>query len=419
MSHVSRCSHSGKWLTYMAFTGTTAEEPLVSHKIIISTSTATTDIRQQFDIRNAAVQFLTSGKYLPDQLIAAEEHALRDLDYMSMEHMPGVYAAKQQVLAYNPERHMFLCKAGWLDKVKMKPTAAKLRMPVHFALHAFDAGLPADLSMQECQDAIMNRDDNILLCTPGGYGKSVVAEKVIRPALLQRYGPKAVWICASTGAAASAMGPAASTIHSQAGVGRGKGLIQALVDNMKPQPKQRWKQVEVILIEECSLLSGAFMEMLDGMAKKLKDCTDPYGGIRLVLVGDMGQLAPVPDLQPLETVGGRSRRTPAAYMFESPCFAAANFVHLRLSYCWRYDKDGTLGQLLQRIRMLQAIDAPLSKDLFDLVSNSSVDIDDTAVLCCTKAKARAWSMSKLKIMPGPEMVYHAADRRGATFAATR
>ena len=138
-----------------------------------------------------------------------------------------------------------------------------------------------------------------------------------------------------------------------------------------------------------------------------------------MLVGDMRQLAPVPDVDPVLSEAGRSKRPRAAYLFESACFKAGNFVHMRLAYCWRYNLVGQLGKLLERIRVLPFADEQLATDLYNLVNKSSVNVADTVVLCCTKARARAWSLAKLQDMPGDEFQYYGIDRRGGGLTSNR
>ena len=57
---------------------------------------------------------------------------------------------------------------------------------------------------------------------------------------------------------------------SQAGVQRGRGTLEQLVSRMKHTVKERWRSMEVIVIEECSMLSAQFLHTLSSVAMLLK-----------------------------------------------------------------------------------------------------------------------------------------------------
>ena len=51
----------------------------------------------------------------------------------------------------------------------------------------------------------------------------------------------------------------------------------------------------MIVIEEFSMLRHPFFELLDEIARRAKGSSLPFGGVRLMLVGDVAQLPPVGD----------------------------------------------------------------------------------------------------------------------------
>ena len=198
------------------------------------------------------------------------------------------------------------------------------------------------------------RKDNILLNTPGGFGKSVFSQLVIKLALPSMHSAREVWVTGTIGATAASLGQGGATIHSKAGVGRGRGMAQVLVQQMKQAPKDRWKHVKVPFDEECSLMSAAFLDLLDE-TKILKGNDIAFKGVRVILVGDIAQLAPISQLKPVQPNGKRKRRA-AEYLFNNSSFKVGDFVCLRLGHCWRYDQFGVLGKLLTKLRTLPKMD---------------------------------------------------------------
>ena len=67
-------------------------------------------------------------------------------------------------------------------------------------------------------------------------------------------------------------------IHSAAGLKRGNKKAQDLVDEMKGTVKARWRLVKAIIIEEFSMLSADFLDLLDGVARIMKKKREPFGG---------------------------------------------------------------------------------------------------------------------------------------------
>ncbi|OSX68416.1 hypothetical protein BU14_2845s0001, partial [Porphyra umbilicalis] len=125
-----------------------------------------------------------------------------------------------------------------------------------------------------------------------GTGKSA-ALRAITAALTARHGRDAVGVTASTGLAAAALG--GTTLHAWAGVGLATHPVEALVRYMRAPARARWRRTRVLLIDEVSMLSAAFLTTVaDVGAGVLRDYTGaPFGGLQVIAVGDFLQLPPV------------------------------------------------------------------------------------------------------------------------------
>ena len=81
------------------------------------------------------------------------------------------------------------------------------------------------------------------------------------------------------------------------------GTAQEIVKEMSPFAKRRWrKPVKAIVIEECSMLGGVFFDKFHEVACLLlpEKAHLPFAGVRIILVGDFAQLAPMSDLEVIE-----------------------------------------------------------------------------------------------------------------------
>ncbi|GBB91204.1 hypothetical protein RclHR1_01840001 [Rhizophagus clarus] len=59
----------------------------------------------------------------------------------------------------------------------------------------------------------------------------------------------------------------------------------------------RLKKIDVIIIDKISMVSPYLLDFINQMFCKLHNCTLPFGGIMVLLAGDLAQLPPIEDLE--------------------------------------------------------------------------------------------------------------------------
>jgi ATP-dependent DNA helicase PIF1 len=143
--------------------------------------------------------------------------------------------------------------------------------------------------------------DNIFITGPGGSGKSALIQKINEHS---RRTQKEIHVCALTGCAAVLLNANATTIHSWAGIGLGNGTIEQLILKIKANKysKKMWKQTEVLVVDEVSMLSLKLFDALNQIGKALRGNNRPFGGIQLVFSGDFYQLPPVGNKEDINTM---------------------------------------------------------------------------------------------------------------------
>lgn len=131
---------------------------------------------------------------------------------------------------------------------------------------------------------------NVFLTGAPGAGKTYVLNQFVK--LAQQAG-KRVAVTASTGIAATHIG--GTTIHSWSGIGISSSLERHESERLAAANKliKRYNGVDILVIDEVSMLDGARLDTINGLAKLLRREDAPFGGLQVILVGDLFQLPPV------------------------------------------------------------------------------------------------------------------------------
>ena len=189
---------------------------------------------------------------------------------------------------------------------------------------------------QQCAYDSFVSGNSIALLGPGGTGKSFVFMK------LKRYCDEEkkllIAMTAMTGIAAELVG--GKTLHSALGLGIMRDADDETNHVFRPEMSSFWKKLDVLFIDEVSMLTGVLLDKLNYFGKRERNNCLPMGGIRLILSGDFLQLGPV-------------TKSKLVYAFESKTwlemFSLKNtFVFEKLI---RQKDDLEWGRILANIRL--------------------------------------------------------------------
>ena len=144
------------------------------------------------------------------------------------------------------------------------------------------------------------KGDNIFITGPGGSGKSALIREIYRHANSRL---KDIHVTALTGCASILLNCKAKTLHSWAGIGLGKGTTESYIIKIRKNKflKAIWKQTDILVIDEVSMLSLKLFDMLNEIGKAIRVNAKPFGGIQLIFSGDFYQLPPVGDKDDIDT----------------------------------------------------------------------------------------------------------------------
>ena len=106
------------------------------------------------------------------------------------------------------------------------------------------------------------------------------------------------------------------------------------------------KTVDTIVIDEISMVRADILDAVDAALRRHRDPRLPFGGVQLLLIGDLQQLAPV--VKPSEwTLLGEHYDTP--FFFSSLALQEAGFDTIELQHIYR-QSDSRFIELLNRVR---------------------------------------------------------------------
>jgi hypothetical protein len=273
------------------------------------------------------------------------------------------------------------------------------RMQKKELLSSYASGIPSDFELtQEFSAAfeLMEHTGKHLYITGNaGTGKSTLLH------YFKKQTRKEVVILAPTGIAAVNIGGA--TIHS---FFRFPTHFITL-DNIK---KIRGKAdlfaaLETLIIDEASMVRADMMDAIDASLRLNRNQPyEPFGGVQLILIGDLFQLPPVIE-QDLEEYFADNYMTP--YFFSAKVFSEIRLHKIELQRVFR-QSDPDFIRLLNKVRNneLEQSDLKIINQRYQ--SSLKLSSHDLAItLTATNARASAINLQRLSELPTVEYVFDA------------
>ena len=205
--------------------------------------------------------------------------------------------------------------------------------------------------LQLAFDFVQYTGKHIFLTGKAGTGKTTFLHQ------LKLNSPKRMVVVAPTGVAAINAGGV--TIHSFFQMPFGPFLSPELTssgheNNTSPDSFQKFnrekisiiKSLDLLVIDEISMVRADLLDGIDSVLRRYKDRNKPFGGVQLLMIGDLQQLAPVVKdddwnlLKPYyDTV----------FFFSSKALQKTDYVSIELTHIFR-QRDEVFIRLLNKIR---------------------------------------------------------------------
>ena len=195
--------------------------------------------------------------------------------------------------------------------------------------------------MQLAYDYLETTNTVVFLTGKAGTGKTTFLQN------LRQTSKKKLAIVAPTGVAALNAG--GMTIHSffQLSFGpiipSGKAKQEVYYSDEK---KELLASLELLIIDEVSMVRPDVLDQIDLILRTIKESSHPFGGVQLLLIGDLSQLSPI--IRDDEWAMLRQYYS-SPYFFSSLVMQKAPYVRIELSHVFR-QKEQDFVDILNEVR---------------------------------------------------------------------
>ncbi len=246
---------------------------------------------------------------------------------------------------------------------------------------------------------------NIFLTGKAGTGKTTFLRR------LEQITNKQMIIVAPTGVAAINAGGV--TIHSFFQLAPGMYLPGQDLAGREKKSKFSYSKLKInilrtldlLVIDEISMVRCDLLDAIDEVLRRFQNRYLPFGGVQLLMIGDLQQLAPVAKEDEWQILKEHGYTTP--YFFGSQALQKTNYTTIELKQVYR-QADQEFVDLLNQVRDNRMTSASLAK-LNARVNQSFQPKDEEGYITLTTHNVQAANInsSRLQQLPTQPMVYKA------------
>ena len=242
---------------------------------------------------------------------------------------------------------------------------------------------------------------NIFLTGRAGTGKTTFLRE------LRQRSPKRMIVVAPTGVAAINAGGV--TVHSFFQLPFGpyipamqQGEGGRLKMNFNREKIAIIRSLDLLVIDEISMVRADMLDAVNDVLQRYRDRSKPFGGVQLLMIGDLQQLAPVVKPQEWELI---REHYASPYFFDSRALRNTTYITLELRHIYR-QSDGGFIDILNRVRDNAVDPDTLAKLNSRYIAGFEPD-DDAGYITLTSHNdtARAINERKLGSLDAPSFTF--------------
>ena len=253
---------------------------------------------------------------------------------------------------------------------------------------------------------ISETNQNIYLTGRAGTGKTTFLHRVCDECVKQYV------VVAPTGVAA--INAAGVTIHSMFQLPFGMLTPDRLTAELRQRQLKKEKQqiirsLDLLIIDEISMVRADVMDAIDWVLRRYRNPYKPFGGVQLLLIGDLHQLPPVVKEEEAREM---ARHYANPYFFSSRALQQAGLTTIELQRIYR-QTDSSFVELLNDVRQNRMTPEVLEKlnarfqPIETGTAQQTAQSDGTNTLTSHRRSAEELNSSRLNALPGKIHVFDA------------
>lgn len=243
---------------------------------------------------------------------------------------------------------------------------------------------------------------HLFLTGKAGTGKTTFLRK------LKEQSPKRMIVVAPTGIAAINAGGV--TIHSFFQLSFAPYIPETKFTSKQSHYKFGKEKISIIrgldllVIDEISMVRADLLDAVDDVLRRYRDRNKPFGGVQLLMIGDMQQLAPVVKDDERELLSGHYD---TLYFFGSQALRGTEYITIQLERVYR-QSDNHFLSLLNRIRV-NNVDSILLDELNERYIPGFQPREDDGYIRLTTHNYQAQRINdrQLSLLPGKSVKFSA------------
>lgn len=252
-------------------------------------------------------------------------------------------------------------------------------------------------------DIIETTNTNLFLTGKAGTGKTTFLRR------LKEKSSKRIVVVAPTGIAA--INAEGVTIHSFFQLSFAPFIPDAQY-KLKEQQYRFSKQkirviqsIDTLVIDEISMVRADLLDAVDSVLRRFRKNQLPFGGVQMVMIGDLGQLAPVAKDDEWQML---SRYYDTPYFFSSIALKSTRYAIVELKTVYR-QSDSHFVELLNRVRDNRADDKVLAALNSRYIPNFQPRVEEGYIRLTThNYQAQQENERQLALLPGKPYTYEAS-----------
>lgn len=265
--------------------------------------------------------------------------------------------------------------------------------------------MQTNLQLDLAFNYLENTGTNIFLTGKAGTGKTTFLKK------LKETSPKRMIVVAPTGVAAINAGGV--TIHSFfqlpfgpyiPGSEMASGQNKSYSHKFSRDKINIIRSMDLLVIDEVSMVRADLLDAISDMLRRYRDRNKPFGGVQLLLIGDLQQLAPVAKEDEWNLL---REHYASPFFFDSKALSESDYLCIELTQVYR-QADDTFVRLLNNIRENRFDENTLHTLNQRYIPNFKPN-DKAGYITLTTHNYQAQQINnrKLQELPGPAYTYKA------------